>query len=335
MTQGQALKAQAMTHCRICGAEGDHPHHRPREMMFGLRETFDYFQCTACGCLQITEIPEDLGRFYPAGYFSFAAELMEARPVNPLRNLVKAKRLDQALGHPSWLGRLALRLLGEPDIGDPWLRDVPLRSDYRMLDVGCGNGQRILGWRHAGFTDVMGIDAFVEAEIHYPNGVKVVKGEMKDFDGPFDFITMVHSFEHMPEQLPVLEAAYRALAPGRYLMIALPLVSCEAWEIYGTDWMSLDAPRHLYLHSEDSLKRLAEKAGFEVREVRYDSSAAQFWGSEQYRRDIPLMDPERSYRQNREGSIFTAEEIAAFEARAKALNKAHRGDRARFYCYKA
>jgi len=34
-------------------------------MMYGTRDAFDYHQYQDCGCLQISEVPEDLGKYYP------------------------------------------------------------------------------------------------------------------------------------------------------------------------------------------------------------------------------------------------------------------------------
>ena len=58
--------------CRICDARAAAPIYRLREMFFGTREEFDYFKCPSCGCVQIVEIPEDIGRHYPSDYYSFA-----------------------------------------------------------------------------------------------------------------------------------------------------------------------------------------------------------------------------------------------------------------------
>jgi hypothetical protein len=40
-------------------------------MLYATREMFTYILCEGCGCLQIAEIPPDLGRFYPSHYYSF------------------------------------------------------------------------------------------------------------------------------------------------------------------------------------------------------------------------------------------------------------------------
>jgi hypothetical protein len=97
--------------------------------------------------------------------------------------------------------------------------------------------------------------------------------------------------------------------------------------------VQLDAPRHLYLHSTDSLKRLAAAAGFECEAVRYDSTAFQFWGSEQYVKNVPLHSP-MSYCINPKESLFSKEDIEKFRVRAEELNSKDLGDQAAFYLRK-
>jgi hypothetical protein len=75
---------------------------------------------------------------------------------------------------------------------------------------------------------------------------------------------------------------------------------------------------------------LASRSGFTITDVRYDSSAFQFWGSEQYLRGIPLRSP-RSYAENPGRSIFSPKQIADFERRARELNEAGQGDQAGFF----
>ena len=41
--------------------------------MYGLPETFKYFQCGQCGCLQIARAPDDLVRYYGDQYYSFSS----------------------------------------------------------------------------------------------------------------------------------------------------------------------------------------------------------------------------------------------------------------------
>ena len=60
-----------MTECRICRNAAGNRAVTLSERMYGSGEAFDYFQCAGCGCLQINAVPEDLGRYYESGYYSF------------------------------------------------------------------------------------------------------------------------------------------------------------------------------------------------------------------------------------------------------------------------
>jgi hypothetical protein len=139
-----------------------------------------------------------------------------------------------------------------------------------------------------------------------------------------------HSFEHLADPAETLRQVEARLAPGGRCLIRLPLADSEAWAQYGVDWVQLDAPRHLFLHTRRSLALLAEGAGLEIEAVEHDSYALQFWGSEQYRRDIPLMS-EQSYRWGAGAPVFTTEQIAGWATESERLNREGRGDQAAVY----
>jgi hypothetical protein len=141
---------------------------------------------------------------------------------------------------------------------------------------------------------------------------------------------MNHSFEHLEAPEAMLVEISRLLLPGHALLIRVPVAGKHAWREYGPAWVALDAPRHHFLHTEQSIRLLAERTGFELTEVRYDSTGFQFWASEQYRQDIPLADT-RSHAGNPKGSIFTRKQIAEFDRRAAELNARGEGDTACFY----
>lgn len=102
---------------------------------------------------------------------------------------------------------------------------------------------------------------------------------------------------------------------------------------YGTNWVQLDAPRHLFLHTNQSLQILSDKTGFKIADVVFDSTELQFWGSEQYLKDIPFRD-KKSFAENPRKSIFSKKQIASYKKMALELNKSKKGDSANFYLYK-
>jgi SAM-dependent methyltransferase len=339
--------------CRVCGNKRGNRLHRAREMFHGTRDEFDYVECAACGTLQIRSVP-DLRRYYGGDYYS----LQPAGGADEAAGGGLKKRLSRRAGafmraragayyrgrraplgelrHP--LGRLFARRASRVVAGFPaYLErarvDLGLRHDSAVLDVGSGAGSALVALRHFGFRDLTGVDPFLEASLAYENGVRVLKAELSDLERQFDLIIASHSLEHVPDPRRALEEMHGLLKPGRYAVVRLPLVA-RAWELYGADWVQLDPPRHLFLFTTETFKGLAGAAGFEVAEAAYDSTAFQFWGSEQYARDIPLID-ERSYLINPDRSVFTPEQIDSFAARADELNARGEGDQATFYLRKA
>ena len=299
-------------------------------MMFGTREEFRYFSCSSCGCLQIATIPGDLSRHYPRDYYSYAPPHLPKTGLLGVRRFLKRAGLRVALGDKQTLiGRLVSARYPAPWYVQPWLRPAGIKPGDAILEVGCGEGAFLVDLFTAGFQRLTGVDPYAQRDLEYPGGVRVLKRRLDEVEGRFDFAMIHHAFEHLPDPLQALKDFRRLMAPGRLLLVRIPVASA-AWEEYGVDWVQLDAPRHLYLHTEKSLAILAAQAGFGIRDVAYDSRAFQFWGSEQYRLDIPLRDP-RSHAVDPSRSPFTPAQLSAFSARAVEWNRDGRGDQACFF----
>jgi 2-polyprenyl-3-methyl-5-hydroxy-6-metoxy-1,4-benzoquinol methylase len=300
-------------------------------MLFGFRDEFVYFQCANCGCLQIQEVPDNLEKYYPRSYWGSVQD----KPLyskKPLRNLLVKQRTNYYLSRPNFFGEVLADLtrIGEAPVFGGWnwredLKHAGLRLNSAILDVGCAFGA-ILGYlKDQGFSNLTGIDAYIEKDIDL-DGIRIYKKQLRDLEGQFDFITLHHSFEHMDEPEQVLGHLYRLLRPGRYALIRIPVASSFAWEHYGTNWVQLDAPRHLFLHTPDSMKILCDRIGFRLEKIVYDSNEFQFWVSEGYGKDIPFVENKLSN--------YSRDEKESFRARARELNQEQRGDQACFYLFK-
>jgi 2-polyprenyl-3-methyl-5-hydroxy-6-metoxy-1,4-benzoquinol methylase len=319
-----------MNKCRICNNSNNNKIHVIREMMFDCRETFEYFECSNCDCLQIKEFPSDLSKYYPPNYLSFA------KPHLPkllfATSLIKRQRLLNALGQKSPVGFILSRLFGTTSLPE-WIKKVKVKPDSSILDVGCGIGRLLLRLRRKGFSNLTGIDPFIKDDIFYKCGVKILKKYIKDMEEEFELIMLHHSFEHMPNPLFVLNKLYCLLKPGHFVLVRIPTVSSFAWRKYKTNWFQLDAPRHLFLHSTKSIQLLADKAGFRVTDITYDSKAIQFWRSEQYAKCTKLKD-EQAHIIDLNKIVFSKKELKQFEEEAKKLNEKNDGDQACFFLYK-
>jgi SAM-dependent methyltransferase len=296
--------------------------------MFGSGEVFRYFQCARCGCLQIGEFPPDLSRYYPEDYYSY----QPGPPAGRIRGRLIGLRNRYAVWSRGLLGRLLYARRPNPVLRCLWR--LPLGTDARILDVGCGSGAGLRSLQELGFRNLLGIDPLNRQDLEHPGGLKVLKRTIHELEGQWDLVMFHHSFEHVPDPAETLLSASRLLSPAGHCVIRTPTVSSDAWEHYRAEWVQLDAPRHLHLHSVESLGLLAGKAGLDPHQVVYDSTAFQFWGSEQYRKGIPLRDP-RSGATSLPGTLFSRAELAGFARRAGQLNAAGRGDQAIFYLRKS
>ena len=312
--------------CRVCDAIGEHPEYDIREMAMATRDVFHYFQCTQCGCLQIDQVPDNLGDYYPSDYFAY--QLPRRLIKGGIRAWVDPKRVSSQLSGSHLFARLADRLAKPLDYMD-WVTAAGADQTSPVLDVGCGCGKLLLRMRLGGFRNLTGVDPFVEESVEYPNGTRILKQELVDFaavaDTQFQLIMFHHSYEHMLDPRQVMQAAEKLLAPGGLILIRIPVADCWAWQHYRENWWAAEVPRHLFLHTKKSIGTLAEEAGMKIENIVYDSSVSQFLVSELYRRGIPLTESSKIK------TLFSKNEIADFRRRAEELNRASQGETAVFY----
>jgi SAM-dependent methyltransferase len=271
--------------------------------------------------LQIKEIPNNLDRYYPEEYYSFQEAKFPSK-LNAFNFYLKKSLIRHYMGYFDITGLLLSLIFEHPF---PWIRRKEINFNSSILDVGTGSGRKILSLQRSGFNNLTGLDPFISEDIHYKNGVTVLKKEISDIDGRFDFIMLHHSFEHMPDPRGVAKHISRLLKPDGCALIRIPVANSFAWHKYGEYWAQLDAPRHFYLHTPESLRILFSETDLIIDEIVYDSTALQFTGSEKYLRHLPL---------SASNDIFTRSDLRKFDKEAKRLNMNKQGDAACFYLKK-
>jgi SAM-dependent methyltransferase len=291
-----------------------------REMMLGLKESFEYMECSACGSLRIVDVPEDLGKYYGEGYYSFSR-----RGESTLTRYLKRKRIEHALGKRKSIGALLCCVIGVPEFAE-WVQTSAVNQNDAILDVGCGGGYLLGELRIAGFKSLTGIDPFLSSDLEF-EGVRLRKARLEELHEHYDFIMLHHSFEHMADPVAALRELHRLLRPAGAVLVRCPLAGSYAHRTYGNNWVQLDAPRHLFIPSRKGFARLAQDCGFEIWKMSCDSTEFQFEGSELYRRGIPL-------RSDRRGAAFSRLELRRYREMATKLNHELDGDSACFYLRK-
>jgi SAM-dependent methyltransferase len=270
-------------------------------MRAGTRESFPYLECADCGCIQAAAIA----------------------PEAALAQVPDDRALAAPPGGVAWTVRDLRR----------WILGVGAGPGSAIADVGAGSAELLRGLRALGFRDLTGSDPMGGEAVAEP-GLRLRGGALAGLEGAFDVVVVRNVLERMPDQLLALRDLARALGPRGVALVRTPVADSWARREYGADWVHLDAPRHLHVHTRRSLERVAANAGLRVASVRHDSGALQFWGSELYRRDLALVDPATS-RPRDTGAHFGWHELPRFRLRARRLDAAGEGDQACFRLVRA
>lgn len=303
--------------CNICLNTKNNVPYIGREMMFGLRDEFIYFKCPVCGCLQIAEIPENLGKYYPDNYYSYKP--MKHHAIDPITNFLIKTSINLHLDKVLPVYYLSRKYKKHHQFSKLWLQQVDKNSS--ILDIGCGAGDLLQLLNIWGFNNLTGVDPFIDKDTTYNKNINIYKKEIYDINKQYDFVMLHHAFEHMPDPNKVFAQLAKIISDDGRILIRIPVVDGYAWRKYQMNWFQVDAPRHLFLYSEASINMLAEKHGLAIESVKYDSIYKQFTISEQYLKDIPISIMSSSIKRS---------ERNALRQRAKELNALRDGDQACF-----
>ena len=256
----KSIGARPRPDCLLCGSPGRPAHTGLRDRLFGAPGEWGLHRCENrhCDLYWLNPMPEpgDLPVAYEAYYTHTDAG--------------GGADAGAARGSGSWLrsayGMLkditgttrARRLADESYLGG-------IRPG-RVLEVGCGDGSRLLRLKAHGWA-VEGQDVYPQAAAHglAGSGITVHAGHLEVLRLPaerYDAIVMKHVIEHAVDPAALLGECRRLLAPEGQLVLVTPNTGSFGHLLFGRHWMHLDPPRHLFLFSVRNLAALVRKAGF-------------------------------------------------------------------------
>jgi 2-polyprenyl-3-methyl-5-hydroxy-6-metoxy-1,4-benzoquinol methylase len=316
--------------CKVCFKPLDNSKQiLAKEMMHGLPGDFIYLSCDNCLTLQLLNIPTDAAFYYPQNYYSF--KTVQEKDIQTI--FLKKLRADYIIHHKKNLIGI-LMSIGYKTRGYMfWLQESSVAFGDSILDVGSGGGDILVLFRKMGFTNLTGIDPFLENEFQSKDGsLKLLHRSIyeKQEKEQYDFIMLNHSFEHMDEPHKVFRRLAELIKPGKFVMIRTPVSNSESFNKYREKWVQLDPPRHLIVHSTVGMELLGNSHGFKLANTVFDSTTFQFWGSEQYAKGITLMD-KRSLAVNKNSTLFSKKQIVEWQKLSQQLNEEKKGDQACFF----
>ena len=295
-------------------------------MMIGLGTIHAYTECPECACLQISEYPNDLANYYNSGYYSHSPrELSEAPGLweAALRGLrrriaLTANRQIVSITHAGRNTPLFYRAVS----------GLSLSRTSKIIDVGCGSGWLLEFLLREGFENVSGYDPFATVnEVRCGKKIAPVTRSIAELEGGFDLVYCCRSFEHMTEPRRAMAALVKLLSRDGVVVLVLPVVG-HGWRFYRENWVQLNAPMHLYIHSRVSIEKLLNDTDYRIDKWVSCSTEFLFWGSEQYKMGIPLSIHDLNRPRLDMPRLFTRTQIESWRRDARVLNKRNEGDEA-------
>ncbi|UKL13131.1 class I SAM-dependent methyltransferase [Dissulfurimicrobium hydrothermale] len=261
---GTDIPLESLSACYLCGSEGSVLHHRLKDLLYGANGEWDLKICKNpdCGLVWLDPRPTEkvIGKVYAKYYTHDLKGDKDSREGVSQYLVRKCIKFFYSI-----IKQAALIKKGRKRIDVMYLDDI---KPGRLLEIGCGNGDRLIKIRRLGWgVEGQEIDPVaVSTCLRKHPGLEVSLGGLRDLsypDGAFDAIIMNHVIEHLHDPMSLLKECLRILKKGGALVLATPNINSFGHRYFKSAWRGLEPPRHLYIFSTNTLKKLAENAGFD------------------------------------------------------------------------
>jgi SAM-dependent methyltransferase len=217
-------------HCPICETETVGTERK--------RGWFTHHLCGGCGTAVLTQSEGEPA--YPDDYFGNAEEKFRGA-AGGIRRHWHEKRASH-------------------------LRAVTGRDARSLYDIGCGDGLFLKSASGQGFS-IGGLEPMDKAREQACKKLGCVIDKepfVSAPEGGFDVITAWQVIEHVGNPGKLFDSVHENLKPGG--LFAVSTVNLESWQarIFGSQWLHLDPPRHLWVGRRAEVEKLLEKHGFQV-----------------------------------------------------------------------
>ncbi len=220
---------------------------------------FTIVRCKVCGLVYINPRPSkvEIAKFYPETYSWKETLTAESKITKIIRKLEKTYRYHL-------LNYEVSKVIKEAKI-----------KTGRLLDVGCGSGDRLDIFRRSDF-ETYGVEISQSAEYARDHlGLKVTQGDLFDAQFPesfFDIITLHNVLEHTHDPQSVIKELHRILKDDGVVVIQVPNIDCFQFKLLKKRWAAIDVPRDLYYFNVPLLKKVMDKERFTVQKVDHFNS---------------------------------------------------------------
>jgi SAM-dependent methyltransferase len=171
------------------------------------------------------------------------------------------------------------------------VRKIVGRSNFSLLDIGCGTGWTTNIWQRIGVR-VTGLEpSRIRGELAQKRyGFRVISCYVEELESNemFDVVTMRHVIEHFEDPHAVLEKVGSHLHDDGLLVVVVPNINCIGRYLFEAKW-SWILPWHCIFFSPASLATLVERAGFEL--IKGYQTPSPLWYPDSFFRCFPRLAP--------------------------------------------
>ena len=237
-----AVSALEYTICDLCGSSDF------LAVMNDIADTnwclggrFTLVRCRECGLYYLNPRPSrsEIGRYYPETYLPYEIS--------------------------SRLVRYAKQIF--------WMREKRLIRRYvprgsAVLEVGCASGEFLAYFRDRYKVYGLEMDERAAREGRRVYGLDIWTTTFEEFvptePREFDVVMLRYVLEHLASPKAALAKMRGLLKEGGYALVSVP--NFESWDrkVFGTYWHCLDAPRHFYIFTRETMARYVREAGFRI-----------------------------------------------------------------------
>jgi len=259
------IRTRDCPRCPLCGRKGRWLYRDLRDRLFDAPGAWNIRVCSdaSCGLLWLDPAP-----------------VTEALPLLYRNYFTHTDKPAERTGVVRRIYRLALLLSGLACQRDG-LRLMFLQHARpgRLLEVGCGDGERLAQFRDLGWeVEGQELDG-IAATRAQARGLKIHRGALTKLSLPenyCDAVVMNHVIEHVDDPAGLLRECRRILKPEGSLRIVTPNTASLGHRRFAANWLALDPPRHLILFSPHTLETIARDAGFHECRCWTTAANAQF-----------------------------------------------------------
>ena len=272
--------------CNLCGLDDTQVLFRKKDKFGISQDEFHVVECRRCGLLYVNPKPtqQEIGRFYPETYSwkeTLEAESFFAKCV---RKWEKAYRYHLLRDEVSKVVKFTGRGFG------------------KVLDIGCGTGDRLDVFRNKGF-ETYGIETSDSADYAKDHlKLNVLKGDLFSANFPsgfFDIVTLYNVLEHTHDPMKVCQEVQKILKEDGFLIIQVPNKNSLQYILFKKRWAAFDVPRDLYYFGIGTLTSMLEKVGLAVLKVDH---FMDWWHPPTLVLSLfPNLDPQRAWRKESRG----------------------------------